>query len=86
MPHPEASPAAEVKGAAQCAGQSVSMSIKVGEDGLVKSSRVLSAPHPDCARAATDVIGRWRFKPAQDAEGRPVETTISVVVPFSESP
>ncbi len=84
MPVPEDTPPAGLAGSPACAGQSVALSVVVGEDGRVKRSRVLSSASPECARAAQEAAARWRFKPAADAEGHPVEATISIAVPFSE--
>lgn len=84
MPVPEDTPPAGLAGSPACAGQSVALSLVVGEDGRVRRSRVLSPASAECAKAAQEAAARWRFKPAADAEGHPVEATISVAVPFSE--
>jgi len=84
MPVAEETPPPGLQASPGCAGRTVALSLRVGEDGRVKSSRVLSAGPADCARAAQEAATRWRFKPARDHEGRPVEATISVAVPFSE--
>jgi hypothetical protein len=52
----------------------------------VKTCRVLSSARPDCAKAAQDAVLRWKFKPALDAQGQPVEATVAVAVPFQEAP
>lgn len=69
-----------------CAGISVSVALTVGEDGLVKECRVLSQVPPACARAARDVARRFRFRPALDAQGRPVPSTVAAAVEFPEKP
>ena len=69
-----------------CAGLSVNLSLVVGEDGLVKRCRVLSPSPPECAEAAKVMALRYRFKPALDAQGRPLETTIAAAVDFPEKP
>lgn len=68
-----------------CAGLSVSVSLVVGEDGLVESCRVLSAVKPECAQAARNAAMRYRFNPALDSQGRPVKATMAVAVDFPEA-
>ena len=69
-----------------CAGLRVNVSLVVGEDGLVKRCKVLSPLKPECAEAARAMALRYRFKPALDAEGKPLETTIAAAVDFPEAP
>jgi len=83
-PQPDSTPPPDLKASAGCAGQSVALSVVVSVEGRVKSSRVLSKGSPECARAAQEAAAKWVFKPARDAQGLPVETTISIAVPFSE--
>ena len=73
-------------GSAECAGQKVNVSLLVGEDGAVKACRVLSKVSPPCAEAAKAAAMRYRFKPALDAQGRPLETSIAAAVDFPETP
>ncbi|MBP7864303.1 MAG: protein kinase [Acidobacteria bacterium] len=63
-----------------CRGRTVSVSVIVGEDGRVKTSRVLSAVAPECGRAALQAVARYVFKPAVDARGQPVEAATAVSV------
>ncbi|NTV75662.1 MAG: hypothetical protein HGA66_15840, partial [Holophaga sp.] len=56
-----------------------------GEDGRVKSCRILSAVKPGCAEAARVVAMKYRFSPALDAQGRPVEAAVAVAVDFQEA-
>jgi outer membrane biosynthesis protein TonB len=69
-----------------CAGQRVNVSLVVGEEGTVKRCKVLSVVPAACAEAARTHAMRYRFKPALDAEGRPVETTVAAAVDFLEAP
>ena len=69
-----------------CAGATVTLSVVVGEDGRVKTFRVLGSPRPECVKAAQDAVLRWKFKPALDAQSQPVEATVAVAVPFQEVP
>lgn len=71
---------------AGCRGLRANASLTVAEDGSVKSCRILSALPPECAEAAKAAALHYRFKPALDAQGRPVETTIAAAVDFPEPP
>ena len=64
--------------AAKHRGESVGLIVTVGEDGTVKKANVISEVCPECDRAALDAIRKFKFKPARDAEGRPVEATIAI--------
>ncbi len=74
--------------AREFANRSVGLSLLVGEDGHVKEARVISPLCPECDRAARAAILRYRFKPARDREGRPVESRIAVpvIIPAPENP
>ena len=63
-------------------GERVGLSVTVGEDGSVKRAMVISEVCPECDRAALDAIKRFRFKPARDAENRPVEATFAIPLPL----
>ena len=67
---------------AQCAGVSVILSVAVGEDGTAKRSRVLGDAPEVCRRAARETAERYRFEPALDIEGRPVDASISISLRF----
>ena len=74
--------------AREYANQSVGLSLLVGEDGRVREARVISPLCPECDRAARAAILRYRFKPARDRDGRPVESRIAVpvIIPAPENP
>lgn len=57
-------------------GTSVSVAILVGKDGLPKRCRVFrKSPFPETDRITCDLaMARFRFKPATDANGEPVES------------
>jgi serine/threonine-protein kinase len=76
----------EVKDAPGCAGLTVNLSLHVGEDGRVKSSRVLTKVPPECGKAAQDAGMRYRFKAALDAHGQPVEGVVAIAVIIAETP
>jgi serine/threonine protein kinase len=76
----------ELKDAPACAGITVNLSLRVGEDGRVKSSRVLSKVPPECAKAAQDAGIRYHFKPALDAQGQPVEGVVAIAIIIAEAP
>ena len=71
----------EMKDAPACAGVTVNLSLRVGEDG-----RVLSKVPPECAKAAQEAGLRYRFKPALDAQGQPVEGVVAVAIIIGETP
>lgn len=81
----ETSPVA-LRAGSPCAGTRVNVSITVGEDGLAKACRVLGSVPPECAAAAREAALRFRFKPALDAQGRPVEAPLATEVVLPESP
>jgi len=58
----------------------------VGEDGSVQACRILAGAAPACAQAARQAAMRYRFKPAADAQGRPVKATTTIAVEFPEAP
>jgi serine/threonine-protein kinase len=63
-----------------CAGGIVNLSIRIGVDGLVQSSRLLSTPEPRCAPAVVEAARRFVYSPALDQAGEPIETTIAIAV------
>jgi serine/threonine-protein kinase len=70
------------------ANRSVGLRVTIAEDGTVKDARVISPVCPECDRAARAAILRYRFKPARDSEGRPVQSTVGVpvIIPGPENP
>jgi len=60
--------------------ESVGLSVTVAADGTVKSAKVISEVCPECDRAALESIRRSRFKPAMDADGKPMESTLAIAV------
>jgi outer membrane biosynthesis protein TonB len=60
--------------------QSVGLAVVVGEDGSAREVRVISPVCPECDRAARAAVLRYRFRPARDAEGKPVESRVAVPV------
>ncbi|GLH72683.1 hypothetical protein GETHLI_11850 [Geothrix limicola] len=71
---------------AACLGTKVAVSLVVGEDGTVKSCRLLSKVAPECAEAAKALALASRYKPALDGEGRPIESTVAAGIDFPEAP
>lgn len=76
---PRAMPAALAE---LCRGQTVNLSLLITADGRVARARVLSAEKKECGEAAVALVRGDRYRPAADAAGRPLETTIAVAVPF----
>jgi TonB family protein len=66
--------------AARHRGESVGLIVTVAEDGSVKKASVISEVCPECDRAALEAVKKFRFKPARDAGGRPVEATIAIPI------
>jgi eukaryotic-like serine/threonine-protein kinase len=60
--------------------ESVGLTVTVAADGTVKSAKVISEVCPECDRAALDSIKRSRFRPALDADGKPMESTLAISV------
>jgi TonB family protein len=60
--------------------EAVGLTVTVGVDGSVKSAKVSLEVCPECDRAALDAVRRSRFKPALDADGKPMESTIPIAV------
>jgi serine/threonine-protein kinase len=65
-----------------CGGQVVGVSVVVAEDGTLKSKRVISSVSPTCDALALEVLARYRFRPARDRKGRPVEGRFAFTVQF----
>jgi TonB family protein len=66
----------------ECSGHSVGVSVIVGEDGALKTKKVISPVSEKCDAAALDTLNRYRFKPALDEEGQPIEAKFSFAVRF----
>ena len=69
-----------------CSGLTVNLSLRIGEDGRVKSCRVLSKVPSECARAAQEAGMHYRFRPALDAEEKHVEGVVAIAVIIPETP
>ena len=54
----------------------VEMAVRIGPDGRIVETRVLSSTHGDFTKAVTTVLKQWRFAPLGDAGG------LEVSVPF----
>jgi TonB family protein len=67
---------------AECTGRSVGVSVVVGEDGSLKTRKVISPVSEKCDAAALDALARYKFKPALDEEGKPVEAKFGFAVRF----
>ena len=61
----------------------VGLSVVIAEDGSVKKARVISPLCPECDRAALEAVTRFRFQPARDAEGKPMEAPyyLTLIIP-----
>jgi serine/threonine-protein kinase len=66
----------------ECSGQVVGVSVVIGEDGSLKSRHVISPVSPACDALALDALSRYRFRPARDEQGRPVEGRFGLSIRF----
>ena len=55
----------------------------VGADGLVTNLRVIRAGPFEMNTAAMEAVGRWRFKPARESDGKPVPSWITLEIMFN---
>lgn len=72
--------------AARCAGVSLIVSVEVGEDGKPTRVRFLGSSPAECRAPAEAAARQFRFEPAQDIDGRPVTATVTLSIPFGETP
>ena len=72
--------------AKEYAGKGVVIGFTITEDGLVKDARVMEKVSPrcdECDRAALQAVKLYRFRPARDAEGIPVENKgVAIIIRF----
>ncbi len=66
----------------ECGGQVVGVSVVIGEDGGLKSRHVISPVSPACDALALEALSRYRFRPARDEQGRPVEGRFGLSIHF----
>jgi TonB family protein len=72
--YPPLAKAARVQG-------TVKLELKIGSDGVVKDSRLISGP-PLLVAAAASAVHNWKFRPAT-SDGVPVESTHLVDIRFT---
>jgi serine/threonine-protein kinase len=71
--------------ARQCAGRRLHLSVVVAEDGRVSSAKVMSTDQPQvCEAPAVAAVEQYRYDPALDVEGRPVEARVMLAFYFPE--
>jgi TonB family protein len=72
--------------AREYANRFVGLRVVIAEDGSVRDAQVISPLCPECDRAALAAVRRYRFKPARDARGNPVESrqAVPVMIPAPE--
>jgi serine/threonine-protein kinase len=66
----------------ECGGQVVGVSAVIGEDGSLKNRRVISPVSPACDALALEALSRYRFRPARDEQGRPIEGRFGLSIRF----
>ncbi len=64
------------------ANGSVGLLVTVAPDGSVKDALVVSELCAPCDRAALEAVRHYRFQPALDASGQPVEARIALALRF----
>ncbi len=68
---------------AACTGKTVGLHLVIGEDGILRSAKVISSSLvPGCDAVALDAVRRYRFKPALDTEEKPIEGRLLISVHF----
>jgi TonB family protein len=55
---------------------------KIDKQGDVVDAVAAETPDPDLAKAAIEAVKQWKFKPALDKKGKPVEVKTSVTINF----
>jgi serine/threonine-protein kinase len=65
-----------------CGGKVVGIAVVIGQDGSVLSKRVISSASSTCDALALEILSHYRFRPALDDAGRPVEGRFAVPVSF----
>jgi serine/threonine-protein kinase len=69
--------------AASCTGRTVGLHLVIGEDGSLKSAKVISSStFPGCDAVALDAVRRYQFKPALDTQEKPIEGKLLISVHF----
>lgn len=58
----------------------VGLAIVIAPDGTVRSARVISKLCPECDRAATEAVLKWKYAAPVDTQGKPMELPLKVVV------
>jgi len=66
----------------ECGGQVVGVSAVIGKDGSLKSRRVISPVSPACDALALETLSRYRFRPARDERGQPIEGRFGLSIRF----
>jgi len=71
--------------AGEYAGKRVSFSVVIGPDGALKHYRAIEKadpPCPQCDAAAEAALKKYKFSPAKDVDGNPMESSFAVSVGF----
>ncbi len=66
----------------ECGGQVVGISVVIGEDGSLKSRHVISPVSPACDALALEALSKYRFRPARDEQGQPIEGRFGLAIRF----
>ena len=73
--------------AEKCYGVDVRLNFDVGEDGKVLRVRQLGTADPEeCGDIAIEAAKKYRFRPAKDIDGQPVQGRTLILMNFGEAP
>jgi TonB family protein len=64
----------------------VGIVVIIGTDGNVRSAKLISPLRPDCDQAALDAARQYKFLPARNAEGQPIESSVALSIQFNLQP
>jgi TonB family protein len=61
---------------------SVKLDALIGTGGEVTEVKAVESPDPRLSAAAIDAVKQWKFTPAKDKQGKPIQCKSSVTVNF----
>lgn len=67
---------------ASCLGVPFVVSVRIGADGTVRETRLLGSGHGECTKGVIESVSTRRFRPALDAEDRPVDGRATLSLQF----
>lgn len=70
---------------ADCSGTVVNVVLTIGEDGRARDAKIKGGAARQCAEAALAIARGYRYRPALDDGGAPVEVTVLVAIVLPDS-